>query len=987
MSDVGISFISSNIVALEFTTGSMTKGIYKPYVAQTGDRVSADGVLYRGKAPIGLIDNANAQTYLPFDKFSDTKWSSFFGANSAGKDPAQLIASYGLTVNGKPLSVAEVSTKTEVVDTAQVSRYDFSFIEKHTVYLQLNTPIALNSTVSVAVGDGLGIASVKFDPSAIRSDAVHVSQIGFAPKDTTKVAYLSAWTGFDGAGVDTDQSVSYAAGTGFSVINVKTGKSVYNGTITQTFDQVGTTRSTAGTDVYKMDFSAVTAAGEYKVVVDGVGSSYNFKIANSVWTDTFQVGLKGLYSQRSGIDISSSYSNISHLASFGPGTVVYQSTATLMDTSMGLNLTSKSSFTELVAGATSTVVADAWGGWSDAGDWDRRIQHTSTVRQLLTLAEINPKFIGSIKDTSPDLNTKLPAVVEEALWGLDVFRRMQSADGGISGGIESGGDAKVGDTSWNSSTTLYAYAPDAWSSYEYASAAARAAAVVGRYDPKLAEVYLASAEKAFAWAEKNTPDYAANSQALINSRNLAAAELFKDTGKQIYNDAYLDSSSYLVNSKATGDLRQIEAAWVYSTATGATATVVANGLANLTAFADAILKVQSKEAFGNADLASIRDAFGNTAVTPAIAAQVLVFAHIMTGQQKYLDGIMSDAQYGLGANPNNLVYTTGLGQNSVQEITHVDATSLGGTPVGISVFGNYDRTSFGDQYWLNYLDPDMRAQYLATPVDETFLGFNRAAQVAEYSIGGTMGPNIFVWGYLAENTYNIVSSNACTPPQVPSGTPATPAEISPLLTAALDAAAGHDVAGLLTMIADGDLDGFSAPSTAYSDSSLAVTINTTTGARTILDRTKIGSVLVGTAGDDRMFGSEGDDVLYGLAGTDRLFGGNGNDTLIATGGFAWGDAGDDYLIATGSGSKLYGGAGADHFVIDAIAGQTVNIMDFEIGIDHLDLSAPLSDNASLSVSERNGSVYIVAGQTTVQMQGVTLSSIWQNGQFAPGVIG
>ncbi|MER2512805.1 MAG: peroxidase family protein, partial [Nitrosomonas ureae] len=88
------------------------------------------------------------------------------------------------------------------------------------------------------------------------------------------------------------------------------------------------------------------------------------------------------------------------------------------------------------------------------------------------------------------------------------------------------------------------------------------------------------------------------------------------------------------------------------------------------------------------------------------------------------------------------------------------------------------------------------------------------------------------------------------------------------------------------------------------------------------------NTLVGAAGLDTLNGGDGNDTLNGGAGIDILNGGNGADTLI-------GGPSADTLI---------GGAGADIFDYFAAVGHSNpanrdTIMDFETGIDKIDLSA------------------------------------------------
>lgn len=93
-------------------------------------------------------------------------------------------------------------------------------------------------------------------------------------------------------------------------------------------------------------------------------------------------------------------------------------------------------------------------------------------------------------------------------------------------------------------------------------------------------------------------------------------------------------------------------------------------------------------------------------------------------------------------------------------------------------------------------------------------------------------------------------------------------------------------------------------------------------------------------------GNSNNNTLNGGAGLDTLNGGDGNDTLNGAAGIDIlnGDNGADTLIGGPSADTLIGGAGADIFDYLAAVGHSNpanrdTIMDFETGIDTIDLSA------------------------------------------------
>lgn len=84
----------------------------------------------------------------------------------------------------------------------------------------------------------------------------------------------------------------------------------------------------------------------------------------------------------------------------------------------------------------------------------------------------------------------------------------------------------------------------------------------------------------------------------------------------------------------------------------------------------------------------------------------------------------------------------------------------------------------------------------------------------------------------------------------------------------------------------------------------------------------MGSVLLGSYGNDTLRGGEGNDTLWGGVGHDRLYGGNANDFIEGSGGNDYldggngfdrlfGDAGHDFLVGGPGNDRLFGGAGSD----------------------------------------------------------------------------
>ena len=101
------------------------------------------------------------------------------------------------------------------------------------------------------------------DPARLRSEAIHVSQVGFRPDDPAKIAFLSCWMGNGGG-------VKYEPGLEFTLIDEATRAVVFRGRTVLSKpasqkDEDAYGKNYNGTDVHAMDFSSFTKPGRYRV--------------------------------------------------------------------------------------------------------------------------------------------------------------------------------------------------------------------------------------------------------------------------------------------------------------------------------------------------------------------------------------------------------------------------------------------------------------------------------------------------------------------------------------------------------------------------------------------------------------------------------------------------------------------------------------------------------------------------------------------------
>jgi endoglucanase len=762
-----VYFASPSVVGLRFETGRVVaRGGQQPYHPEPGDRIGRDGTLVRDGRPLGLVVGRDRNVLFAFDRFVAAGPAPLLVEPGGGSGAAAAIdrkASYRLgsaddPAYVRPLAPLGVWRKSKVVDSARVGRSDYRFVQQHDVFLELPRPLKPGGRYSLSLAAGShGPVELTYAPRTTLSEAVHVTQLGFGPDDPIKAAYLSLWRGENAEAPDGADGMVYDPSPAFRLVSESTGEVLREGVArldAPAGEPTDAKRNYNLADVHVLDFSDFRVPGRYRVEVDGVGTSYPFEVGEGVWEKAFATSMRGLFHQRSGIALGEPHTSWTRPRSLSPsdGFDAYQSAATLMGTSMGLDLLNESSFEALVAGRSLETVPGAWGGWHDAGDFDRRIQHLWTAQRLLQLTELRPAFVERVDLRIPESGNALPDTVDEALWAVDLYRRLQKPDGGVPGGIEASGHPRPGEGSWLESQDLFVYAPDPWSSYVHAATAARAAHVLARYDPERAVGYCASAEAAMTWAERHRTGHLVDVPEIGNARNLAAAELYRLTGAAAWHEIYLASTSYATARAPSFKKRQHEAAFVYARLRRPVdGTVRANGIADVLRNADRLLAIGHRGGFGQTINPATPYGYGYTSVVPADADLVLIKAYELEGDPRFLRASFGDALFGLGANPDNLVYTTGLGARGPREVLVVDAEALGKeAPPGITIFGQYDAFRRGGHFSFKMLAPWSYPAYpWRWPLHEMVNGFRLSIPITEFSVNATLGPTAFVRGYLA----------------------------------------------------------------------------------------------------------------------------------------------------------------------------------------------------------------------------------------------
>lgn len=130
-------------------------------------------------------------------------------------------------------------------------------------------------------------------------------------------------------------------------------------------------------------------------------------------------------------------------------------------------------------------------------------------------------------------------------------------------------------------------------------------------------------------------------------------------------------------------------------------------------------------------------------------------------------------------------------------------------------------------------------------------------------------------------------------------------------------------------------------------------------------------VVFSNAGSDTVILGAGRDVAVAGTGNDTISGGLGRDLLIGNAGrdSLLGGDGDDTLEGGTKADRLRGDAGADVFVFRGADGVDV-ILDFEIGIDRINVANGAANFAGLTITDMGTDTHVGIGSTLVILKGI-----------------
>jgi hypothetical protein len=532
----------------------------------------------------------------------------------------------------------------------------------HWIYLELPHPLQKGMEYTVRIdketqSDKTELALV-FDELKLESPAIKISNIGYEKSATFKSADIYLWMG-DGGGRD----FSRFSGKDFYLFDNQSQQRVYSGKVKfrmKSQPEPEFNKNFTGADIWECDFSDFKQPGNYRLLIEGLGSSPTFTIGENRFLEAFKVAMQGMFYQRMGCvekpagDNPKARRPLYRQGVEPEGFKVFISKKEMVT---GTNPDDRKWYSEELTGE---VAKETWGGWVDAYDNDQRPDNFICTFDILLTYYLNPNLYTDNQLYIPESNNGIPDILDEALYEIDWWLRMRDAEGGYLTGLTNITDQKEN----------FAGAPCAWQGWCVAAGCAMAADCFRLNGNKeLMEKYLKEAKTAYEWALKQPDQMLEIASGDLRGKDLkmtAAACLFNLTGEKDFEEVVkTESETYHSNSKVKnmGKWEQQFAAVPY---------VLSPQKVNYPELQNHMkqsiinqAKVDYVDKMKNSPTKAARWTAGweglmQTSNEMSLVAIAHKFSESETEKAYFEGGLYAEAEWTLGRNPLGLVQMTGL---------------------------------------------------------------------------------------------------------------------------------------------------------------------------------------------------------------------------------------------------------------------------------------------------------------------------------------
>jgi hypothetical protein len=605
---------------------------------------------------------------------------------------------------------------------------------ENSLYLRLSAPIPDGQTVVVKNPPG-NLWSERTTHFTASTDpfrfnpAIHVNQTGYLPQGPKK-AMVGYYLGSLGE--------LPIATTTFQIIHHSSGQPAFSGTLRRRVDHGFVYSPPPYQQVFETDFSALQTPGEYRLHVPSMGTSFPFYIHDGAAGAFARTLALGVYHQRCGGKNELPYTRhdhgLCHIAPAEIPTMSHQSvnqqlaamTADFAQnprhTAPQLKSVDASLYPFVKQGAIDVSL-----GHHDAGDYSKYTINSAALIHHLVFAADNFPGAGSLDNLGlPESSDGKSDLLQEAKWEADFLARMQDSDGGFYFLVYPRDRAYEQDVLPDHGDPQVVFPKNTAGTAAAVGALAEIASspLFRQQFPSEATNYLAKAVLGWSFLTNAIASFGKDGayQKITHYGNefmhddelaWAAAALFVATGEPAFHNqlmAWYDPAG--PQTRRWTWWRLFEG---YGCAARAYAFAPRNGRIPASALdANYLAAIQSEIIAAADDIARFAEesAYGTSFPTPnkrqrsagwffsTERAFELAVAQQLAPQQRYLDALISNANYEAGCNPVNMNYVTGIGWRRWREIVHQYAQNdhrvlppsgipLGNIQAGFSWLDNY----------------------------------------------------------------------------------------------------------------------------------------------------------------------------------------------------------------------------------------------------------------------------------------------------------
>lgn len=642
------------------------------------------------------------------------------------------------------------------------------FKSDHWIFLKLPSSLKKGSTYTITIAEVTNTdkttISITYDIFNCLSEAVHVNTIGYTPNSPIKQADLYYWMG-DGGYRDYETFL----GSIVWLYNVDTREKFKVGTVKFWKDNVAEAmdRKLTGSPVWATDIENFNKPGKYRLAVEGVGCSQDFEIKNDLYFLPFKTSVRGYYYMRIGEDrmdmvpvprrplfiegkdpIDTFKVYITDLDPWDEEWKTKQGDQ--WDEPHWKPYKQSMFWKRRVAGYPTNP--KAFGGHSDALDWDRHLAHVSDAYDLLL-----SYFLSNGKLNDDNLNiaesgNQIPDLIDEARNEVDFFLRLRY-NGGYSQGLTNPDNKKF--MMFQAGNTTMA----AWANAANAAMLSDCFRIAGKKE--LMETYRDSAIVAFNYAEKQEDKMEGILQEVGDThmnihdfKMMAAAFLYNVTGDTKWEE--IMASECVVK----GPRSIIEQSNSHCQIWGCAAYIFSPQPKNKTALLKNMkMSIRNQAQAENLDKMlerpsrrSAKDNWWQTAENLHLVLIAHAFSESENEKRKYEEAMLTEYEWGLGRNPSNIVEMTGLGNRPVVNIyTSGRNDGTPGLHPGHTPYNNLgtwstDHNGNDPQWFVKRSYPDWVAN--GWPFQEAHFNCRYSWSNAEFTPRQTMRGKMALYGYL-----------------------------------------------------------------------------------------------------------------------------------------------------------------------------------------------------------------------------------------------